>query len=127
MKKLTVRSSSSAFLGSGSGLLAAASSTLLHVLIHTTSGFGFFDQSLGNLLVDAEALLNGIVGFVEETGDGLTVDLCEGEVSEDVSREGGGYTYFAAVGGDEGGHEALDGVEILPVSGHDCFGYDNGG
>jgi len=74
-KTLTVRSSSGAFLGSGGGLLAASSSTLLHILIHTTSGFGFLDELLSSFLVEASTVLDGVKGLVEVAGNSLIVDL----------------------------------------------------
>lgn len=76
-QELTARGGSSALLGSSGGLLAT-SGALLHVHVHTTSGFGFCSESLGGLLVDAESLLYGIVGVVEETSYGLAVDLGDG-------------------------------------------------
>lgn len=112
VEELTVRSSSDAFLGSGSGLLAAASSTLLHVLIHTTSGFGFLDELLSSLLVETSTVLDGVKSLVEVAGDGLIIDLevkvirrqCAREKRENREET----THFTTVGGDDGGAKALD-------------------
>jgi hypothetical protein len=76
-QKLTVGGGSGALLGSSGGLLAT-SGALLHVHVHATSGFGFCSESLGGLLVDAESLLYGIVGVVEEASYGLAFDLGDG-------------------------------------------------
>jgi hypothetical protein len=73
----TVWSRGTALLGSSSALLAS-SSTLLHVHVHASSSFGLGNENLGCLLVNTSAVLDGIVGFVEVTGNSLTVDLCEG-------------------------------------------------
>ena len=115
--RLTVRSGSTALLGSSSGLLAS-SSTLLHIHVHTSSSFGLGNENLGSLLVDASAVLDGIVGFVEVTGNGLTVDLCEGWLVEVGSERQRRNTHFTAVRGDDGGDKALHVLKSLPVGRH---------
>ena len=83
-EKPTVRSTGSAFLGSGSGLLASASNTLLHVHVHTSSSFGFLDELLSSLLVDASAVLDGVKGLVEVASNGLVVNLEVKVISKDM-------------------------------------------
>lgn len=61
---LTVRSRSTAFHG-GSSALLASSSALLHIHVHTASSLSLFDEFLTSLLVDAESLLDSIVGVVK--------------------------------------------------------------
>ena len=78
-KEHTVRGScSSALLGSGSlgsGSLLGDTSSLLHILIDAAGVFGLLDQSLGGLLVHTAAVLDGVIGVVEVSGDSHVVDL----------------------------------------------------
>jgi hypothetical protein len=73
-QKLTVGSRSGTLLGSTSHLLAS-SGALLHGHLHASSGFSFGNEGLGRLLENASAVLDGVVGLVEVTGNGCVVDL----------------------------------------------------
>jgi len=71
---LTVVGGGGVALLGGSGLLGNAV-LVAHVGIETSFGFGLFSKSLGGLLVDTEAFLDGVVAVIEVASSSHHIDL----------------------------------------------------